>query len=184
MSNSIRFGALDTITRSALEGLRKRYKPSISQGAFLRQYVTYDPDKLQDAVNDYFRNLDLWKDEFLPLNNNQEEKRRLDRHKVASLSAHYYLKHRPLSPGEKADGTGLFLIPNEFVSLLIALSKLQGGERPYEFTGKFRAAMLRIANKHMKRIQESYDAYELFIPDFIHILSTMLYSIEVSRAPR
>jgi hypothetical protein len=47
MSNDIRFGVLDRITRLALEKLRIQYEPSITERAFLCDYIIYEKDRLR-----------------------------------------------------------------------------------------------------------------------------------------
>jgi hypothetical protein len=136
-----------------------------------------------DAVNDYYNNIDVWKEKYLPKENKHSGKRLLDRHKVASLSAHYFLKHRPLIPGKKANGTGIFLIANEFVSIFIALSRLDEGDKPYNLSDKLSAALIKAMNEHMKSMQKDFKGYQPYIPNFIHIISTLLYSIEKRRMP-
>ena len=117
----------------------------------------------------------MWKEYFLPKSG------RLDRHKVSALTLHYYIKHSPIIPGSKSGKIALSFIINELVAFTIALGNLKAGGRPYEKNKTFRAAMYKVINNHSNRLNNHYESYQEFIPDFVTLICIILYNIESAR---
>ena len=172
MSNpDIRFHYLDQIYRNFLQTVQNSLNSPTSPETFSKEYLFYNSDKVQLAVNEYYKNLDYWKKFF-------NIKDKIDRHKVSALTMHYLLKYQPIEQKGKSNKIAIAILINEFICLNIGLALLKNGNKPFDHISVIlRSSIIRSLNFHMKKL-ESHEKYNECIPDFVSLLAIIMYQIE------
>ena len=119
-NNVVRYETIRVVITNQLKKLTTRAKEQelIFESNF-EQVFNIDYDVLNSIVNDYFENLDKWKNHF-------KIKECLDRHKVGAILGHYIIKHKPIVTLKKKEyeSIGVFIHVNYTCLYNIILSKL------------------------------------------------------------
>ena len=148
MSDSdLRFHALDQIVRTFLDSIYENERD-------LYLLIKYNDSALKAAVEDYYESLAAWKKYF-----NVPDV--LDRHKVAALTVHYFLKYRPISLLKDKPRLPILLFANELLAWHIGISRLENCGRVIRPENPAYASYLRLARDHMQYLNTpNYAEYE------------------------
>jgi hypothetical protein len=118
-NNHPRKQIIEQIIESLLDKVFKNIQnqePSLTKGGFTTNWISFDHNNLDIAIQEYWGELPRWKKYF---NTNI-----IDHHKVAALTAYYYLKNKPVKILDKTETIGVVNLFLEISAFHIAVSNL------------------------------------------------------------
>ena len=175
----VRFSNLDGTVRDWLGAVRESLEPPPDGEAFSRNWISYDSSKLEEAVSEYYRELPAWRIHF-------DLTGKVDRHKVAALTMHYFIKHSPITVHRLGNNVAVCVFINEIAALHIGVTRLREGSRTYAETmsGEECAAIYRMLRLHKQDMERSLEEYSASIPTFVSSLSVIMYEVELTHINR
>ncbi len=125
-------------------------QPGLSLTGTYLDYFRANRQTIKSAQVEYDKNLEKWRDHFAISN-------RLDRHKVAAITAHYLIRHFPIVIIEnrpELNNVGILKIVNELATFFVAISRLRNEGVAYDPVKSLIGSFIQTFRKHSRLLRE------------------------------
>ena len=137
---------------------RDLFRSELSLTGTYLDYFRANRQKIKSAQEEYYNNLEKWRTWFSLTN-------RLDRHKVAAITAHYLIKHFPIVTIEnrpELKNVGILKIINELATVFAAISRLKNEGVAYTPDNALIGSFIQTFRRH-SLILGNFDNYAITV---------------------